>query len=93
MKTKLSYEVVRNFDGVITDKGAILEVTLAKNETAETAYNFIEILNNESGYNFYNGEWDNNYYIVGWIIMDREDYSVLLDDYRQSKKKFKTING
>lgn len=89
MRTSLKYEVVKDEFNNVTDRGAVLTITLSKNDPDEMADNFISLLNKESGYNFSNGMWEENYYQVGWIEMDRDDFENLKDDYKQVKEEIK----
>lgn len=88
MRTALKYEVVKEF-GEVTDRGAVLIITLGKKDTVEHADNFLAMLSKETGYDFKNGMWEDNIYQVGWIEMDRDDFESVKYDYNNLKKGIK----
>lgn len=89
MRTALRYEVVRGDFNEVTDRGAVLMITLGKKDTVEQADRFLAILSKETGYDFQNGMWEENMYQVGWIEMDRDDFEDVKYDYDNLKKDIK----
>lgn len=88
MRTCLKYEIVKDFD-VVTDRGAVLTITLSKKDAIGEAENFLYMLSKETGYDFQNGIWEDNFYQVGWIEMDRDDFENVKYDYNNLKKDIK----
>lgn len=91
MRTRLMYEVVREEFKVI--KGLSFTLTLSKNDTVEQAEKLIAFLSEEIGINLFNGHWEEDFYLWGWLEMDRSDFDDYYEEYIEAKLKYKEMRA
>lgn len=90
MRTSMKYEVVRDDFGLntITDKGLVFTITLGKKDTEEMMHDFIKKLSTYIDLDLTGGHFEDNFYQVGWIEMDREDFADYKELYMDFKKEY-----